>query len=214
MVLSREDREREERLEMLYDALEAHGGIGLSELDGFVAALCVMPLLPHKDWISYVLGAPEADPAARLVLESLVMVHSSATFQELGYRSYVPQFMQEHDEILWQEWAVGFGNAAAYHPTFIDEVVSGPDEEAVAALNLILALAGLVVNEDEFRKDIGKPDELMAEAPTHLIRSVYALFESRYGERLIPRRAVKIGRNDPCPCGSGKKYKKCCGVPA
>jgi len=24
----------------------------------------------------------------------------------------------------------------------------------------------------------------------------------------------KIGRNDPCPCGSGKKYKKCCGVNA
>ena len=22
----------------------------------------------------------------------------------------------------------------------------------------------------------------------------------------------KIGRNDPCPCGSGKKYKKCCGT--
>ncbi|NMA34368.1 MAG: SEC-C domain-containing protein, partial [Clostridiaceae bacterium] len=28
------------------------------------------------------------------------------------------------------------------------------------------------------------------------------------------RQAVsnKIGRNDPCPCGSGKKYKKCCGA--
>lgn len=25
---------------------------------------------------------------------------------------------------------------------------------------------------------------------------------------------AKIGRNDPCPCGSGKKYKKCCGVGA
>jgi len=25
-------------------------------------------------------------------------------------------------------------------------------------------------------------------------------------------RAEKIGRNDPCPCGSGKKYKKCCGA--
>ena len=24
-------------------------------------------------------------------------------------------------------------------------------------------------------------------------------------------RALKIGRNDPCPCGSGKKYKRCCG---
>jgi SEC-C motif-containing protein len=25
------------------------------------------------------------------------------------------------------------------------------------------------------------------------------------------RESPKIGRNDPCPCGSGKKYKKCCG---
>lgn len=24
-------------------------------------------------------------------------------------------------------------------------------------------------------------------------------------------RKIKVGRNDPCPCGSGKKYKKCCG---
>lgn len=28
------------------------------------------------------------------------------------------------------------------------------------------------------------------------------------------RRGKKVGRNDPCPCGSGKKYKKCCGVNA
>ncbi|MBO5220083.1 MAG: SEC-C domain-containing protein, partial [Clostridia bacterium] len=26
-----------------------------------------------------------------------------------------------------------------------------------------------------------------------------------------PARTPKVGRNDPCPCGSGKKYKKCCG---
>ncbi len=25
------------------------------------------------------------------------------------------------------------------------------------------------------------------------------------------RQGKKVGRNDPCPCGSGKKYKKCCG---
>ena len=28
------------------------------------------------------------------------------------------------------------------------------------------------------------------------------------------RRVDKVGRNDPCPCGSGKKYKKCCGTRA
>ena len=26
-----------------------------------------------------------------------------------------------------------------------------------------------------------------------------------------PATSTKVGRNDPCPCGSGKKYKKCCG---
>ena len=27
------------------------------------------------------------------------------------------------------------------------------------------------------------------------------------------RATPKIGRNEPCPCGSGRKYKKCCGKP-
>ncbi|MCG7934643.1 MAG: YchJ family protein [Candidatus Thiodiazotropha taylori] len=36
------------------------------------------------------------------------------------------------------------------------------------------------------------------------------------GELVAPqtevRKQPKVGRNDPCPCGSGKKYKKCCGA--
>ncbi|MDH7479631.1 MAG: preprotein translocase subunit SecA, partial [Syntrophomonadaceae bacterium] len=38
--------------------------------------------------------------------------------------------------------------------------------------------------------------------------------ENRYAEegvRQPARRESKVGRNDPCPCGSGKKFKKCCG---
>ena len=27
----------------------------------------------------------------------------------------------------------------------------------------------------------------------------------------VKRQGSKVGRNDPCPCGSGKKYKRCCG---
>ncbi|WP_119678802.1 YchJ family protein [Indioceanicola profundi] len=34
--------------------------------------------------------------------------------------------------------------------------------------------------------------------------------EGIMGQR--PRTAAKVGRNDPCTCGSGKKYKKCCGA--
>ena len=36
--------------------------------------------------------------------------------------------------------------------------------------------------------------------------------DGKMNPRSNPRLVEKIGRNDPCPCGSGKKYKKCCGA--
>ncbi|MFC1683065.1 SEC-C metal-binding domain-containing protein [Candidatus Zixiibacteriota bacterium] len=35
---------------------------------------------------------------------------------------------------------------------------------------------------------------------------------SRAGKRQPVKADKKAGRNDPCPCGSGKKFKKCCGA--
>ena len=35
--------------------------------------------------------------------------------------------------------------------------------------------------------------------------------QKEYKESRIVRNENKVGRNDACPCGSGKKYKKCCG---
>jgi hypothetical protein len=48
--------------------------------------------------------------------------------------------------------------------------------------------------------------------------TIKSLWLMRYGataeddEPRMPVRSVKIGRNEPCPCGSGKKYKRCCGA--
>ena len=42
-----------------------------------------------------------------------------------------------------------------------------------------------------------------------VLRGVY-LDAARGVVRPIKRAASKIGRNDPCPCGSGRKYKRCC----
>lgn len=39
---------------------------------------------------------------------------------------------------------------------------------------------------------------------------VYA--DGQMNPKSAPVQAAKVGRNDPCPCGSGKKYKKCCGA--
>jgi uncharacterized protein YecA (UPF0149 family) len=45
-------------------------------------------------------------------------------------------------------------------------------------------------------------------------REAYANAPDGPQPRTIIRKGPKIGRNDPCPCGSGKKYKKCCGAGA
>ena len=37
-------------------------------------------------------------------------------------------------------------------------------------------------------------------------------FVGQSGIEQVVRNGPKIGRNDPCPCGSGKKFKKCCGA--
>ena len=39
----------------------------------------------------------------------------------------------------------------------------------------------------------------------------YMSLKNRASANTAPVKRVKIGRNDPCPCGSGKKYKNCCG---
>ena len=53
------------------------------------------------------------------------------------------------------------------------------------------------------------------EARLHEVKKEYVDEDVEDGEETkqmpIRRDAPKIGRNDPCPCGSGKKYKKCCG---
>ena len=36
--------------------------------------------------------------------------------------------------------------------------------------------------------------------------------EKSVSKRPVVNKGAKVGRNDPCPCGSGKKYKKCCGM--
>ena len=47
------------------------------------------------------------------------------------------------------------------------------------------------------REQVAKPTEFAGDGTLSTNRTVV--------------KGKKVGRNDPCPCGSGKKYKKCCG---
>ncbi len=46
----------------------------------------------------------------------------------------------------------------------------------------------------------------------HLGRTIHKVLLESQAAETRPRRSAKIGRNEPCPCGSGRKYKVCCGA--
>jgi uncharacterized protein len=50
------------------------------------------------------------------------------------------------------------------------------------------------------------------EALEHLIVAVLEVADVTRPRRPLVRETPKVGRNDPCPCGSGKKYKACHGA--
>lgn len=54
--------------------------------------------------------------------------------------------------------------------------------------------------DDAFDKALARAESARAELPV----------EGQIPQPVV-REGEKIGRNDPCPCGSGKKYKRCCG---
>lgn len=45
----------------------------------------------------------------------------------------------------------------------------------------------------------------------HTPSELSSIHENSLHRAMLTQKSAKVGRNDPCPCGSGKKYKKCCG---
>ena len=60
---------------------------------------------------------------------------------------------------------------------------------------------------------LGQPDESAAQPAKSAVRGGDAAMQAamKAASQPVQRATAKVGRNDACPCGSGKKYKKCCG---
>ena len=57
-------------------------------------------------------------------------------------------------------------------------------------------------------------EELQAECAEKLpqaVADIYRFWLAQRSIKTIRHETPKVGRNEPCPCGSGKKFKKCCG---
>ncbi len=83
-----------------------------------------------------------------------------------------------------------------------DETMSDYYKEAVT----LLFRAQVKTTERKAR-----PQAIKAYKPTISAQSTQGSAESPPPKTVSQRTAVRVGRNEPCPCGSGKKYKKCCG---
>lgn len=97
--------------------------------------------------------------------------------------------------------------ASAFLDSF-NELVTRTDEAEFARLrNLVEQLTG--TTEMIMQDLMTVSDDIRKEA----IAEYQQMAGRRTDDGAPVRRPVKVGRNEPCPCGSGKKWKRCCGAP-
>lgn len=218
-----ETSDTDARIEKLERALIKHDGIIIAELDGFIAGLWLLPQEPKAEaWVPYVLGwGKEGEFVADPDLLRLVSDHYNGVGYELRSGAYQPVYMMsgegEEEEIGWEPWIDGFAAVVGLYPDAFQAVVSA-ETEAGEAFRMLVALAGIAMGDEEVAQEMGPEAiaELGQAAPDMIPECLYVAYDAKLDASgaLEPRKVSTTGRNDPCPCGSGKKYKKCCGAAA
>jgi uncharacterized protein len=183
-------------------------------------------IMPSR-WLPHVwseTGDPEHAPVfddmkQAQTITGLIMDHYNGIAGNLlaGPGAYQPVFAIDtvNGDVLWEIWAFGFGRAMALAPASWHAIAASGDSQAIAALGGLRSLIAIDSGESKLPK--AEQDRLTAEAPDLIPAWVEALSNWRLARATAPAVAMrqssgKIGRNDPCPCGSGKKYKKCHGL--
>ena len=115
---------------------------------------------------------------------------------------------------LWP-WVVGFQYAVLQFPA-LGELA---DDEVITTLDRVFRHLPAQTEEehqDVARIDAEHPLASLDDAIEELVNNVVALFDlthaARYKVDNVKRDQPKVGRNDPCPCGSGRKFKQCHGA--
>jgi uncharacterized protein len=112
-------------------------------------------------------------------------------------------------------WVAGFQHAAVCFP----DLAEMPDDAVMSALARLYR--HLPAETDEEREVVATLDRehplaTLDDAMEELVVTIADLQdltrEQRYKVDTVKRETPKVGRNDPCPCGSGKKFKQCHGA--
>ena len=200
----------------------------LSQLDGYLTGIILCPeTIPASDWLPRVWG-PQDDLDGPLFLDSgearqvtgLIMAHYATLAAQLEDPGHVIVPVFDYDgqpgieDTLWETWMLGFREAIHLRHSVWSAVLKERDLGLIAAMNSIMVLLSIESRESGLPR--ADEDKLVLLAPTLIPLSVTLLNKWRLKKRQGPPKTPakphpKLGRNDPCPCGSGKKFKKCCG---
>ena len=227
-TLSKDGPLTDAEFDRLADFLEeCEGGMAmnLEELDGMFSALIAGPeLVPPSEYLPEIFGGEMSEfssiEQANEIL-GLILRHWNGIAETLNKGDVHCPFLLEDENGLApaNEWAHGFMLGVTMRSQgwaeALDDTVDGG----------WLLPAMILDHEHDEDPELRSPPispEQRSDLIAHMAAGIVLAYRHFRPQRERPpmsprtstqRSPAKAGRNDPCPCGSGKKYKRCCGGP-
>jgi uncharacterized protein len=227
----------EKNRRLLDDFAQRHdesGAMGFAEAAGFFFGIHACPhMVMPSEWTEIVQGDAifDDEDEARTILNARMALYN---WVAKGFSSDwaaipvdcrpSPDPMDDVDnDTTFSKWCRGVCIADAWLEESWQTAVreGSPDEQALFRARATLSFFADREAADAIAADIGlEPGQIDSAARSFRFGALDSILDyQEIGFRLRrtptpprqPARSEKIGRNQPCPCGSGKKYKKCCG---
>ena len=193
--------------------------LDISGLDGFFAALACAPVtIMPSIWMPAIWGgehlAPEWESEQEFTeFSKSIMLHYNGVMSDFQDQVYEPLFLGGDDSsselLIVDEWCEGFVKGL----NLWGEMKPQDMKQLEACLYPIRHFC----TDDGFEALASMSDSEIYQLQSSIQPKVRALHKYFYkpaerADTTFIRATPKVGRNDPCPCDSGKKYKKCCGL--
>ena len=142
-----------------------------------------------------VLADPSTAPTAEALMRSRYAAFVVGQVDHLK-ETLAPEARGDYDQEATQQWA----DSAEWQGLTIHATEAGQagDEAGMVEFTAAFRIKGQDITHHErstFRRQDGR----------------WYYVDGKTVPRTVRHEGPKVGRNDPCPCGSGKKFKKCCG---
>jgi uncharacterized protein len=207
--------------------------LSLEGVDGLFCALIASPdLVAPSEYLPVILGSDPGDSQSFLDLDdanltmSLLLRYWNSVIADFERESMHFPYVEEPgvNGILGRAWARGFMRGTRLAPGGWVELFTDENEGQVVTIPLVAGEVDPAWPSEPLTPE--QSDELLQSMIVGAARAYKELADLRrefaeefsgdfdddefYPETYV-RAEPKVGRNEPCPCGSGKKYKKCCG---